>query len=86
VVITGKCFVGPVSPKALHSFPRFTLRFFWTALLEFLIQQVSKKHNQRDLRMNLNQIVDETFAEAWERYYGLMTDLPTAGMEDWEFT
>jgi hypothetical protein len=36
--------------------------------------------------MNINQLADETFAEAWERYHGLMTDLPTAGMEDWEFT
>jgi hypothetical protein len=32
--------------------------------------------------MNFNQLADETFAEAWERYYDLMTDLPTAGMED----
>jgi hypothetical protein len=30
--------------------------------------------------------VDETFAEAWERYHGVMIDLPTADMEDWEFT
>jgi hypothetical protein len=30
--------------------------------------------------------MDETFTEAWEHYHGLMTDLPTAGMEDWEFT
>jgi hypothetical protein len=30
--------------------------------------------------------VDETFAEAWDCYYSLMTDLPTVGMEDWEFT
>jgi hypothetical protein len=36
--------------------------------------------------MNINQLADETFAEAWERYHGLMTDLPTVGMEDWEFT
>jgi hypothetical protein len=36
--------------------------------------------------MNFNQLADETFAEAWERYRGLMTDLPTADMEDWEFT
>jgi hypothetical protein len=36
--------------------------------------------------MNFNQLVDETFAKAWERYHRLMTDLPTAGMEDWEFT
>jgi hypothetical protein len=36
--------------------------------------------------MNFNQLVDETFTEAWERYHGLMIDLPTAGMEDWEFT
>jgi hypothetical protein len=50
-----------------------------------LIRQVNKKGNQRDLRMNFNQLADETFTEAWERYHGLMTDLPTAGMEDWEF-
>jgi hypothetical protein len=30
--------------------------------------------------------MDETFIEAWERYHGFMTDLPTAGMKDWEFT
>jgi hypothetical protein len=24
--------------------------------------------------------------EAWERYHGFMTDLPTTGMKDWEFT
>jgi hypothetical protein len=36
--------------------------------------------------MSFKQLADETFAEAWERYHGLMTDLPTAGMEDWEFT
>jgi hypothetical protein len=48
-----------------------------TGLLGFLIRQVSK---------NFNQLADETFAKAWERYHVLMTDLPTAGMEDWEFT
>jgi surfactin synthase thioesterase subunit len=36
--------------------------------------------------VNFNQLADETFAEAWERYHGLMRYLPTAGMEDWEFT
>jgi hypothetical protein len=36
--------------------------------------------------MNFNYLADETFAKAWERYHGLMTDLPTASMEDWEFT
>jgi hypothetical protein len=36
--------------------------------------------------MNFNQLADKTFAEAWERYHGLLTDLPTAGMEHWEFT
>jgi hypothetical protein len=36
--------------------------------------------------MNFNHLADKTFAEAWERYHGLMTDLPTAGIEDWEFT
>jgi translation elongation factor EF-G len=36
--------------------------------------------------MNFNQLADETFAESWERYHGLMIDLPTVGMEDWEFT
>jgi hypothetical protein len=36
--------------------------------------------------MNFKQLTDETFAKAWECYHGLMTDLPTAGMEDWKFT
>jgi hypothetical protein len=36
--------------------------------------------------MNFNQLADDTFTEAWECYRGLMIDLPTAGMEDWEFT
>jgi hypothetical protein len=36
--------------------------------------------------MNFNQLADETFTEAWERYHGLTTDLSTTGMEDWEFT
>jgi hypothetical protein len=55
-------------------------------LLGFLIRQVSKKSNQRDLMMGFKQLADETFTEAWERYHGFMTDLPTTGMEDWEFT
>jgi hypothetical protein len=36
--------------------------------------------------MNFKQLVDETFAEAWERCHGFMTDLPTVGMKDWKFT
>jgi hypothetical protein len=36
--------------------------------------------------MSFKQLADETFTEAQERYHGLTTDLPTAGMEDWEFT
>jgi hypothetical protein len=32
------------------------------------------------------QLTDETFTEAWERYHGLKIDLPTIRMEDWEFT
>jgi hypothetical protein len=36
--------------------------------------------------MNFKQLADETFTEAWEHYHSLMTDLPTVGMEDWEFT
>jgi hypothetical protein len=36
--------------------------------------------------MSFKQIVDETFTEAWDRYHGFMIDLPTTGMEDWEFT
>jgi hypothetical protein len=39
-----------------------------------------------DSRMSFKQLADETLAEAWECYHGFMTDLPTAGMEDWEFT
>jgi hypothetical protein len=36
--------------------------------------------------MNFNHLADETFTKAWERYHSFMTYLPTAGMEDWEFT
>jgi hypothetical protein len=36
--------------------------------------------------MNVNQLANETFIETWECYHGLMTDLPTAGMKDREFT
>jgi hypothetical protein len=36
--------------------------------------------------MNFKQLTNKAFAEAWDHYHGLMTDLPTAGMEDWEFT
>jgi hypothetical protein len=36
--------------------------------------------------MTFNPVADETFTEAWERYHGLMIDLPTADIEDWEFT
>jgi hypothetical protein len=36
--------------------------------------------------MNFMQLANETFVEAWECYHGFMTDLPTAGMEDWKFT
>jgi hypothetical protein len=38
-----------------------------------------------DLRMSFKQHADETLIEAWERYHGFMTDLPTVGLEDWEF-
>jgi hypothetical protein len=38
-----------------------------------------------DLLMSFKQLADETLTEAWEHYHGLMTDPPTAGMEDWEF-
>jgi hypothetical protein len=86
VVVTGKCFVGPKSPTIHHSFLRFTLRFILIGLLGFLIRQVSKKSSRRDPRMSFKQLADETFTEAWEYYHGFMTDLPTAGMEDWEFT
>jgi hypothetical protein len=64
VVVTGKGFVGPESPTAHHSFPRVTSRFISTGLLGFLIRQVSKKSNQRDPRMNFNQLANETFTEA----------------------
>jgi hypothetical protein len=36
--------------------------------------------------MSFKHLADETFTEAWERYHGFKTDLPTAGMKDWEFT
>jgi hypothetical protein len=62
------------------------LRFMSTGLLGFVIRQVSKKSNRRDLRMSFKQLAVETFAEAWKRYHGFMTDLPTAGMQEWEFT
>jgi hypothetical protein len=84
VVVTGKCFVGPESPTVHHSFPRFTSRFISMGLLGFLIRQVSKKSNL-DPRMSFKHLADETQAKAWERYHGFMADLPTAGMEDWEF-
>jgi hypothetical protein len=86
MVVTRKCFVGLESPTAHHSFLRFTSIFISTGLLGVLIRQVSQKSNRRHPRMNFNQLADETFAKAWERYHGLMTDLPTIGMEDWEFT
>jgi hypothetical protein len=86
VVVTGMCFVGLESPRAHHVFPRFTTRFISTGLLGFLIRQVSMKSNRRDLRMNFNHLADETFTEAWERYHGLMTDLPTTDIEDGEST
>jgi hypothetical protein len=38
-----------------------------------------------DPRMSFKQLADETLAEAWDRYHGFMTDLPTVSMEDWEF-
>jgi hypothetical protein len=82
VVVTGKCFVRPESQIVHHLFPRFTSRFISTGLLGSLIWQVSKKRNRRDPRMSFNQLADETFAKAWERYHGLMTDLATTGMED----
>jgi hypothetical protein len=62
------------------------VRFISMGLLGFLIRQVNKKSNRRDPRMNSKQLADETFAEAWECYHGFMTNLPTVGMEDWEFT
>jgi hypothetical protein len=62
------------------------LRFISMGLLEFLIWQVSKKRNRRDLRMSFKQFADKTFTEAWEGYHDFITDLPTTGMEDWEFT
>jgi hypothetical protein len=82
VVVTEKCFVGSESSTVHHSFLRFISRFILTRLLGFLIQQVSKKSNRGDPRMSFKQLADETFAEAWERYHGFMTDLPTVGKED----
>jgi hypothetical protein len=38
-----------------------------------------------DPRMSFKQLTDETLTEAWEHYHGFMTDLQTAGMEDWKF-
>jgi hypothetical protein len=62
------------------------LRFILMGFLRFTIRQVSKKSNRRDLRMSFKQLADETFTEAWECYHGFMTDLPTAGIEDCEFS
>jgi hypothetical protein len=80
------CFVGPESPIVHLLFLRFTSRFISIGVLEFLIQQVSKKSNRIDPRMSFKQLADETLTEAWERYHDFMTDLLTVGMEDWEFT
>jgi hypothetical protein len=85
VVVTGKCFIKSESSTVHHSFPRFTSRFISIGLLGVLIRQVSKKSNRMDPRMSFKQLVDETLAEACERYHGFMIDLSTAGMEDWEF-
>jgi hypothetical protein len=38
-----------------------------------------------DPRMCFKQLAGQTLTEAWKRYHGFMTDLPTAGMEDWKF-
>jgi hypothetical protein len=38
-----------------------------------------------DSRMSFKQLTDETLVKAWQRYHDFMTDLPTAGIEDWEF-
>jgi hypothetical protein len=86
VVVTGKCFVRPESPTVHHSFPRFMSRLISTGLLGFLIRQVSKKSNQMDPRISFKQLANETLTKAWECYHGFMIDLPTVGMEDWEFT
>jgi hypothetical protein len=61
------------------------LRFISIGLSGFLIQQVSKKSNRMDLRMSFKQLADETLTDPWEHYHGFMTDLPTVGIEDWEF-
>jgi hypothetical protein len=62
------------------------LRFILMGLLGFLIRQVNKMSNQKDPRMSFKQLADETFTKPWERYHGFVTDLPTVGMEDQEFT
>jgi hypothetical protein len=38
-----------------------------------------------DSRMSFQRLGDETLAEAWERYHGFMTDLPTTCMKDYKF-
>jgi hypothetical protein len=38
-----------------------------------------------DPRMSFKELAGETLTEAWEHYHVFLTDLPTAGMEDWEF-
>jgi hypothetical protein len=86
VVFTGKILFGLEPPTIHHSFRRFTSRFFLTEFLGALIRQVHEKSNHRNLRMSFKQLVDESMAEAWERYHLLMADLPVVGMEDWDFT
>jgi hypothetical protein len=38
-----------------------------------------------DPRISFKQHVDETLAEAWERYHDFMIDIPTISLEDWKF-
>jgi hypothetical protein len=36
--------------------------------------------------MRFKQLTGESIVEAWEHYHLFVTDVPVAGMEDWDFT
>jgi hypothetical protein len=70
------------------SYARFIFGKFFTSTIILYVLLFAQKFYfcKKWVLQNFNQLADETFAEAWERYHGIMTDLPTASMEDWEFT
>jgi hypothetical protein len=86
VVLTGKILFGPEPLTIHHTFWRFILRFFSTAILGALIRQVHENSNHKNLRMSFKQLAGESIAEAWECYHLFVAGLPVARMEDWNFT